>query len=328
MAVKIGSARSDERGKLSGGKAGDQTGRELSTQDWYRHGKGWVYLFCLVPGMAEHIAYAAEKICASPNVGYDQRQNQSLWQLMQKNGFDLEKIDAPVETDCARLVRVCVQYAWLRMGMDRTVPDFYTATLADKLAATGLFEIRTADKYTRRSDYLERGGILVTCTKGHTVIVLSNGARAEHAGQTVLRRGDRGAAVLALQKQLLALGCGLPKYGADGDFGSETEAALKKLQAKLGLEPDGVFGEATRSALDAVAEGIAAPSAVRVTATVSAWVRSGPGMEYGVITPARRGLVLCCTAVADNGWRCVRINGCTGWISPKMCEAAEWTSIA
>ena len=41
MAVKIGSARIDERGKISGGKAGDQTGSEVGTQNWYKHSKGW-----------------------------------------------------------------------------------------------------------------------------------------------------------------------------------------------------------------------------------------------------------------------------------------------
>lgn len=44
MAVIIGSARIDERGKASGGKAGDQTGKEVSTQNWYKHSKGWVLL--------------------------------------------------------------------------------------------------------------------------------------------------------------------------------------------------------------------------------------------------------------------------------------------
>ena len=39
MAVKVGSARIDENGRAHGGKAGDQTGKELSVQSWYRHSK-------------------------------------------------------------------------------------------------------------------------------------------------------------------------------------------------------------------------------------------------------------------------------------------------
>ena len=44
MAVKIGSARIDEHGQAHGGAAGDQTGKEVSTQSWYAHTKVWVLL--------------------------------------------------------------------------------------------------------------------------------------------------------------------------------------------------------------------------------------------------------------------------------------------
>ena len=60
MAVIIGSARHDEHGNCySGGKAGDQTGQEVSTQKFYNHSKGWyvlrdeqshsVFTFVLIP---------------------------------------------------------------------------------------------------------------------------------------------------------------------------------------------------------------------------------------------------------------------------------------
>ena len=39
MAVRIGHASIDENGNASGGRAGDQTGKELCTRDWYT--KGW-----------------------------------------------------------------------------------------------------------------------------------------------------------------------------------------------------------------------------------------------------------------------------------------------
>lgn len=39
--IKIGSARIDENGKTHGGKVGDQTGKEVAIQAWYKHSKGW-----------------------------------------------------------------------------------------------------------------------------------------------------------------------------------------------------------------------------------------------------------------------------------------------
>ena len=39
--IIIGSARHDENGKYSGGMVGDQTGKEVSTQNFYVSSKGW-----------------------------------------------------------------------------------------------------------------------------------------------------------------------------------------------------------------------------------------------------------------------------------------------
>ena len=53
---------------------------------------------------------------------------------------------------------------------------------------------------------------------------------------------------------MLQLGYSLPRYGADGDFGGETAAAIKRFQARAGLAQDGVYGGDTHKALmDAVA---------------------------------------------------------------------------
>ena len=65
MAVLIGSARSDERGKITGGKVGDQTGKEVSTQNWYLHKKGWVVIRANDPAVREKIAKSMEMICAN-----------------------------------------------------------------------------------------------------------------------------------------------------------------------------------------------------------------------------------------------------------------------
>lgn len=63
MAVRIGSARIDERGRASGGKAGDQTGREVSTQNWYKHSKGWVVLRATDSEKGQKIAQAMRAAC-------------------------------------------------------------------------------------------------------------------------------------------------------------------------------------------------------------------------------------------------------------------------
>lgn len=68
-------------------------------------------------------------------------------------------------------------------------------------------------------------------------------------GLPLLRRGSRGDAVRAAQYLLLCRGMTLPKYGADGDYGKETEDAVKEFQRLKGLEADGECGSLTWAAL-------------------------------------------------------------------------------
>lgn len=64
-----------------------------------------------------------------------------------------------------------------------------------------------------------------------------------------LQKGTKGDAVVTLQQRLLSHGIQLPKYGADGDFGTETLIAVKQFQGLNGLLVDGIVGAATWSAL-------------------------------------------------------------------------------
>ncbi len=61
------------------------------------------------------------------------------------------------------------------------VASFNTANEVSTLRATGKFDILKDDKYCKKPDYLLRGDILVTRTKGHTVVVLDDGAKAAPA---------------------------------------------------------------------------------------------------------------------------------------------------
>lgn len=172
MAVRFGSARIDENGNASGGKAGDQTGREVAIEPWYLHRLGWVVIRAKTAAMREKIAKDMEWACANPYIGYDQGQNTTLWMAVKPLGFNCSKVEVYCETDCARLVRVCVWYAGSKPA------DFYTGSAVSALKATGDFEILTADKYCKSSDYLLRGDILCTRSKGHIVVCLDNGAKA------------------------------------------------------------------------------------------------------------------------------------------------------
>ena len=60
-----------------------------------------------------------------------------------------------------------------------------------------------------------------------------------------LRLGAKGEAVREMQQLLLKAGEALPRWGADGDFGSETLAAVRSFQRKHQLVVDGICGPKT-----------------------------------------------------------------------------------
>jgi peptidoglycan hydrolase-like protein with peptidoglycan-binding domain len=74
------------------------------------------------------------------------------------------------------------------------------------------------------------------------------GFEAPPTGRPVLRRGASGAAVLELQTRLAAIG--FSPGGADGDFGPQTDAAVKAFQRSRGILADGIVGSQTWAAID------------------------------------------------------------------------------
>ncbi|MBQ0079709.1 MAG: hypothetical protein KBS66_07470 [Eubacterium sp.] len=169
MAIIIGSARSDEYGRYTDGKAGDQRqskvpdySGEVSLQAYYTHSKGWYVLRPKDPILATKIAERMFTACNNPHLGYDQ--NGRLGVI--KYGIETK---TDTEADCSSLVRACVKEA---SGKDPG--DFYTGNEVAALESTGLFEPHFS--YTSMTELFD-GDILVTKTKGHTVICVSGNPR-------------------------------------------------------------------------------------------------------------------------------------------------------
>ena len=176
MAVIVGHASIDERGKISGGVAGDQTGKEVCQRSFYMHKKGWYVLRAKDDEVAEKIAQCMEWACANPFVGYDQYERLDLYDSVKNLKFkcDINTLKVYVECDCSSLVRTCMAYAGIKVG------NFTTANEKAVILASGAFTevVCKAD-----GSNLKRGDILVTKTKGHTVIVLTNGSAVDSDGK-------------------------------------------------------------------------------------------------------------------------------------------------
>lgn len=82
----------------------------------------------------------------------------------------------------------------------------------------------------------------------YSVTGSANGSDVDISLPTV-RKGDTGTAVKILQLALVAYEYNIGKYGADGDFGSDTESAVRQFQKNSKIEVDGIVGENTWSEL-------------------------------------------------------------------------------
>lgn len=76
-------------------------------------------------------------------------------------------------------------------------------------------------------------------------------SQGQQAGKDFLCRGDQGPQVAELQGKLIVLGFGCGGSGTDGEFGADTEAAVRSFQRTHGLEADGNAGPATLAKLNA-----------------------------------------------------------------------------
>lgn len=226
----IGSARIDERGKATGGKAGDQKQKttpdykgEVSMQNFYVSSKGWYILRAKNPDIASKIALAMTIACNNPNIGYNQAKRLDII----KDGTHSAK---PTSCDCSSLVRQCIREAGVEVG------NFTTTNEAAVLVGTGQFDKFV---YTKGSAvYL--GDILVTKTKGHTVIVTSGATRNPNSvAVPTVKLGSRGNNARLLQHNLNQCGYDLEE---DGIFGKLSTAALVRWQHANGLTADGIYG--------------------------------------------------------------------------------------
>lgn len=67
---------------------------------------------------------------------------------------------------------------------------------------------------------------------------------------TLYQKGSIGEEVKGIQKKLICLGYSCGEWGADGEFGNATSAAVKAFQEDQKLVVDGIVGEKTSTALN------------------------------------------------------------------------------
>ena len=205
----ISNSGSDERGRISGGAAGDQTGREWEIRPWYN--RPWN---CVLrhpdQKVREKIAELGEKAARNDKIGYDQNQRYTYWDLLVKAKYDPSKITVACESDCSAGIIANTKAVGHLLGITalRNIAATYTGNMRSAFKAAG-FEVLTASKYLTSDKELLRGDILLN-DKSHTATNLTDGANIKKSttstGKTykinddmtyTVRAGDTLSAIVA-----------------------------------------------------------------------------------------------------------------------------------
>lgn len=233
----------NENKQIKNGKAGDQTGKEVCTREWYS--KPWAYVLRPKdPKIAERAVQAALSLAKSNKVGYDQNQRNTLYNELKKHNFDVNAI-SPCETDCSAFVTACYIVAGVsQLNYTSNAPT--TSTMVKAFLSTGYFETLTDANYLKVDMFLKRGDVLVK-PGAHTVMVakVSNPYKEPTA---LIKKGMQGNIVKWVQWHLVRKGY-LAWSECDGSFGPKTENAVITFQKSNNLAPDGLVVGKTRTEL-------------------------------------------------------------------------------
>lgn len=254
----ISNSGSDERGKYSGGAAGDQTGREWCIRTWYN--RPWK---CVLrhpdPKVREMIAQMAEAAANNNNIGYDQGQRYTFWEHLKASNYNPAQITVKCESDCSAGVAAICKAVGYRLGiaaLQAISIYLYTGNMRAAFKAAG-FQVLTDSKYLTSDAYELRGDVLLN-DSCHTAINVTNGSRSGGTATSVPTantpaKASAGIAVQNIQKwanDYCAAG-----LVVDGEYGPKTKKGLcKALQRCLNTEfgaklsEDGSFGPKTKAA--------------------------------------------------------------------------------
>ncbi len=167
----IGEARCNEKGTLSGGKPGDQTGKEVGMGNWYSG--GWLYMFrAKDASIRDKLAQAMIDTCNNSNIGYniDVPERYAAWDNAENNKHNIKGISKKGDTTCSQAVSMCMRAVGIPKQYAPRFMDI--ATMTKVMTNSPYFTMFTSSKHTKGTSKLLPGDILLS--SHHTVIVVKS----------------------------------------------------------------------------------------------------------------------------------------------------------
>lgn len=139
-----------ENGKITGGKAGDQNGREVRVGDYYDFGQNMVirYKSTLKGRKAAKIAKA---LANNPSIGYNQSERHTLYNLAKECNWNYKSLlfmlkIKRVNCDCSSFASTVINLAYGK----KIVPISTTATIWGNCELSGKFKKLTVSKAKKK----------------------------------------------------------------------------------------------------------------------------------------------------------------------------------
>lgn len=169
--TKVANCGHDERGKYSGGQAGDQSGDEWYIRNDYDFGQS-VYLVHPNDDVNDLMARMAVNGARNDHIGYDQGQRTTFFAALAANNWIVSSIKKDCESDCssgvAALGEACVQR--LKLKKAHISKDVYTGNLKAAFTAAG-WTAYTYDSLIRKYGKKPTGCIQLNPSKHVNVVV-------------------------------------------------------------------------------------------------------------------------------------------------------------
>ena len=312
--VRIAHSSINEKGSATGGKKGDQTGKEVCIRNWYN--SSWQYVIRFNdPKIGEKAAKIMEAIALNDNIGYCQNTRNTLLAEAEKVNFNIEKIKTPCNCDCSSAVTV----ALIGAGVPKSALYVWnncstTKTLRNNLLKTGMVTVFSTTKYTRSCDQARKGDIYIK-EGNHVVMVIDDAPITTKTTSTST----------SIQKTQFTIGQQVTlKAGATYTNGKVIPAwVFKSTLYVRRIDNDGIVfsilktgaitGKTAASNLNVIAE--AKTTKVQVIADALN-VRKGAGTAYPIIKVIKKDTI--CEIVNEkNNWGELKDGG---WISLKYTK--------
>lgn len=249
MADYIAHASLGSNGKTKGDKAGDQ-GREVCIRTWYN--KPFQYVLRIM-NEEVRIQFANNMIDIANNnkVGYDQNGRNTLLAEAKKVDFDFTKIKTACECDCSSMVTTALLGAIYKvMGKDAyekaykcmvqdgncaRTKNLKNAMLKLEKAIGLVVKVFTSATYVKGTSKALFGDIY-NKEHAHVVCFIADGKKRKTTTNSTTDKAPsvkEDNKVLEFQKAAIADGFEFPKFGADGEWGSECESVAEKAIVKM-----------------------------------------------------------------------------------------------